>query len=363
METTNALQNNASSSQSIQPRTLYLLNGNTLLPLAPEYLETGSPSEKNFRSVKELEELVLANSKTFFGKDIHFIPLSKESKQVFKGDFTPSGFLLNVTDLGRPEIYFVNILPATEDFYGLIFPGITRYFLLLKSDEFIDSLCNLLSKDKTLSKELREKMKQEDIPYFLKAVINSRLTILLVTDGEIKLLEPMKEVYFTWENVKNIQVKKYSSNGNIFCSLQPPFASLIRPVTRERKKRNETQRDVTYTEDFHLEGVSENVRNIYSTMKTELLKIDKELQFNPQKYYISLRKNKNLAFFKLLKSKITLVVMNPEADTRKQMKHYEVRALKESVQKFYNGQCCEILIENTAHLKEVITLLQKLIAA
>jgi len=351
METSNA-----------QLRNLYLLNGNALLPLAPEYLETGSPSERNFRSVKELEELVSANSKTFFGKDIHFIPLNKESKQVFKGDFTPNGFLLSVTDLGRPEIYFVNILPASEDFYGHLFPGITRYFLMLKSDEFIDSLCNLLSKDKELSKELKTKMKQEDIPYFLKAVINSRLSILLVTDGEIKQLEPMKEVYFTWENVKNIQVKKYSSNGNTFCSLQPPFASLMRSVTKERKKRSKTPRDFTYTEDFHLQGVSENVREIYNAMKAELLKIDKELQFNPQKYYISLRKNRNLAFFKLQRSKITLVVMNPEADTRKQIKHYEVRALKQSVQKFYNGQCCEVLIGNTAHLNEVIVLLQKLIA-
>ena len=62
------------------------------------------------------------------------------------------------------------------------------------------------------------------------------------------------------------------------------------------------------------------------------------------------------------KKKISLVVMNPDKDTRKQIKHHEVKTLAESVQKFWNGKCCTIVIENEKNLNEVISLLKKLVA-
>jgi predicted transport protein len=98
-------------------------------------------------------------------------------------------------------------------------------------------------------------------------------------------------------------------------------------------------------------------------MQADLLKVDKGLQFNPQTYYISLRKDRNLAFFHFSGKRISLVVKNPEKNTRKQIKHHEVKTLTEKVQKFWNGPSCTIVIENDNHLNEVITLLKKMIAA
>ena len=62
------------------------------------------------------------------------------------------------------------------------------------------------------------------------------------------------------------------------------------------------------------------------------------------------------------KKRISLVVVNPEAETRKNIKHHEIKTLTEKVQKFWNGPSCTIIIENTDKLNEVINLLKKLVA-
>ena len=74
-----------------------------------------------------------------------------------------------------------------------------------------------------------------------------------------------------------------------------------------------------------------------------------------------MRKNRNLAFFHISKKRINLVVMNSDKDTRKQVKHHEVKTLTEKVQKFWNGTSCTIVIEGMKHLNEVIFLLKRLV--
>ena len=55
--------------------------------------------------------------------------------------------------------------------------------------------------------------------------------------------------------------------------------------------------DVDYNEEYHFDGVSDTVRQIFSDIKTDLLKTYPDLIFNPQKYYISIRKDRNIAYF------------------------------------------------------------------
>jgi len=53
--------------------------------------------------------------------------------------------------------------------------------------------------------------------------------------------------------------------------------------------------------------------------------------------------------------------MNPEDDTRENIKHHVIKSLPVSVQKFWNGASCTIIIENSVNLDEVIDLLKKMI--
>ncbi|MEA3307464.1 MAG: DUF5655 domain-containing protein, partial [Elusimicrobiota bacterium] len=81
------------------------------------------------------------------------------------------------------------------------------------------------------------------------------------------------------------------------------------------------------------------------------------LQFNPQRYYISLRKKRNFAFIKVHKKKLAIVVLMDEEKIRARVRHYEITKLAEGVQKFYNGNCGRIEITDAKNIDEVISVL------
>ena len=126
----------------------------------------------------------------------------------------------------------------------------------------------------------------------------------------------------------------------------------------KKKKADKVKRK---TEEDHLKGVSEAVKGIYMKIKTELLKEDSSLQFNPKSIYISIRKDRNLAFFHLRKQSIYLVVMCAEKQVRKTVKHHVVKTLPDSVKKFWNGESTGIVIERADNVQEIIGLLKKVI--
>lgn len=349
---------------------VYLQNGDELLPLSSEYKISDSLAEKKFRSVKELEELMLGNSKMLFGQDTIMVPLTKESRALF-GDFVPSGLLFDLSDLGRPRFFILDIMLSKQSFFSEVFPRITRFFSFFNSGENIDKICEVTAKNKQTNKELQRIMKAEDILIFLKGAFVQRPFILLIMDSEMKELPEVLQTYpETWQKVKQVSFYKFAGNGKTFCAMHPSFDQITHnerriKVRSERRTATESpgeSRDkVQCTEEDHLQKSSEEMRTVYNTVKTELLTTDSTLQFNAQRYYISLRNGGNLAFFKFSRKKIVLVVKYPEKETKKMLKHHEVRTLKESVQKFYNGPSCEVVIENDKHLNEVIALLLKMI--
>lgn len=348
-----------SSSAGINFRNLYLLNGNTLLPLAPEYLNSYSPAEKNFRSAKELEELVLGNSKTLFGQHTFLVTFEKKDGALFGNDFVPSGFMLDVGNPAKPRVYILDIMLAKQSFFGYVFPRITKFFSLLKSEENIEKLCELIGKDKEFKKVLQVNVESGDTLTYLKNAITGKPIILLVMDSEMKEMPEVMETYSeTWQRVKLILLQKYASNGNTFLTMHSPFNLANRVNHKERVIREK----ITYTEERHLERTSDDMRAVYAKLKSDIQKIDAEVKFNPQKYYISLHKNRNLAFFHFKRKKISIVVMTTDKDARKVVIHHKVKTLAASVQKFWNGSSCAVDIENVKHLNEITSLLKKLIA-
>jgi predicted transport protein len=218
----------------------------------------------------------------------------------------------------------------------------------------MEKIYKVSAQNKSLKKELQSKISNEGIGELIRTAMNQPF-ILLVTDNEIKELTEVRDNYLEIGKALNcVFIKKFGSNGNTICTIVPPLTDLH----LNGKKRIP---NAPSTEDDHLKDVSEEVKAVYKKIKTELLKVNKDLQFNPQKYYISMRKDRNRAFFHFSRKRITLVVMNPEKETRKQIKHHEVKTLTEKVQKFWNGPSCSIVIENETKLQEVISLLKELI--
>ncbi len=121
--------------------------------------------------------------------------------------------------------------------------------------------------------------------------------------------------------------------------------------------QDESSKPTNYTIDFHLDGIPEEIKEIFNKLRFELTELIPTLSLNPQRYYISLRKKRNFAFLKIRKKKIAIVVMMKEEIIRDRIKNYNVETLSQGVQNFYNGPCARIDLSNKDNLQEVIDLL------
>ena len=83
----------------------------------------------------------------------------------------------------------------------------------------------------------------------------------------------------TWgENGEtNLTIKNLDKNGETIYSMHPDFEN-IEFAEIENIVSTETE-EVEYNEEYHLEGVLESVRQIYTELKTELLKESPNLIF------------------------------------------------------------------------------------
>jgi predicted transport protein len=315
------------------------------------------PVERKFKSEKEFIELVVKNSKMLFGENTILIDATKSMLQCH--------VLLDFREVGKHKLYFVDITLSNQNFLEL-FARITRLFTLYNLHDFLDKLsgllCGIVNDNKALIEELSLVMAGKEIDEYFKSILISKPSILLLTDQE---RPELLEISMTYSNnwgkyVKPILIRKYDNAGELFCTMSPAFID-VGPKINGKPVKTSKMKVEKLTEADHLENSLDIVRSVYGNIKTELLKEDGNIEFNPKQYYISLRKKKNFAFIQIGRKRISIVVLNPEEDTRQQVQHHEVRMLTEKVQKFWNGPSCTIVIDNMDNLDEVIDLLKILI--
>ena len=280
----------------------------------------------------------------------------------FSGNYIPDAILFDFKDKEKPKCYLIETMLSKQDFYGHLFQRMTGFFKQNSNKEmqssFIELICKTVNKNYHFKKKLKSFIGEEDVPEFIKRVLTDKLPVLLITDDTIVELPEIMQVYYeAWGKlVKPMVLRKFLINRQTLCSLYPNFADI------DKKDVKVKERVLKSTEEDHLKNVSDDISSIYNSIKIELLKAEEGVEFNPKQYYISVRKNKNIAFFHINRKRISLVVVNPEEDTRKAIKHHEIKTLTEKVQKFWNGPSCTIIIDNSDKLNEVINLLKKLVA-
>ena len=108
-----------------------------------------------------------------------------------------------------------------------------------------------------------------------------------------------------------------------------------------------------------MDGVEQSVIKIYGKIKEAILKLDPDIKTNPQKYYISLRKNKNFAYIYIKKKKMWITVMLPFKIGNDLIKKHKINEEGEGVQKFYGGPCFSVMIENENNLDEILKVLEE----
>ncbi len=321
--------------------------------------------ERQYNLEADFERLVVENSKIFFGEKTIFIDSKKKIDNNSLGGVIPDGFLFDFSDKNNPEFYLVEVELEKHSFFGHIFPQITELFAFFKNSssqgKLIEKIYSIFENDDELRQELKTKIENKEIFKFLKDTIENSQNILLIVDGEKKELPEIIETYAdTWGKIVKVAIlKEYRANGgngdSIF-SLSPDFDN-IGNIDIIAESQGEHRGKSTYSEQFHLEGINKDTLIIYNELKTKLLEKIPKLNFNSQRYYISLRKKRNFAFLKIRKNKIGIIIMYEEAKIREKIKKHEITSLAESVQKFYNESCARVEIVDNKNLDEIIDLL------
>ena len=151
-------------------------------------------------------------------------------------------------------------------------------------------------------------MEKTEFHKYLSDVVELNQNILLIADGDIRELPEIKDTYTdTWGKlVKFIVVRKFVSGTETIYTITPDFENIQYIDVTEPPPGAEKPERVT-SEEYHLEDVAQIVKDIYWEIKNTALSIDNSLIINPQKYYISIKKLKNIAFAKFRKKKIHLL--------------------------------------------------------
>jgi predicted transport protein len=331
------------------------------------YYENKKYQEYQFKLEEEFETEVIKKSKLFFGDKTIFIDAKRKIDSKNLGGAIPDGFLFDLTDPSNPEFYLVEVELSTHDFYRHIFPQITKFFAFYKNaasqSELVEKIFNTIINDSDVLAQLREIIPNKEVYKFLKDTIESSQNILLIIDDEKDELPEILETYTdTWgKMVRLLILKKFVNDQNkSLYSLYPDFQELQFTDAESIKTISKTEPSA-YTEEYHLDGVIPAVQKIFAELKSKIIALNENVRLNPQRYYISIIYEKNVAYFKFRKKKLRLVVKVDEQTVREIVKTHEIVSLSDSVQKFYNGPSCGINIEKNKNLNEIIEVIELLI--
>jgi predicted transport protein len=315
---------------------------------------------------KQLEDDVVNNAKLFFGLDSIYIDAKKKLDSKSLGGCIPDGFLFDLSDKENPQFYIVEVELAKHDFYGHIFPQFTKFFGFFKisnnKGDLVDKLFGIINNDDLLKKDFKKYLQEKEIYKFIKDLIEESQNILLIIDGEKSELPDVLNTYNdTWGKfVKIIVLKKFISGNEAIFTMDPEFENInysyVNKVIDEKQDIS-----IDYDEKYHLENVTEDIKNAYNIIKSKITGLNINVKFNCRKYYIAIALEKNLSYFQFSKKKIRLVVMKDEEYVKSKVEKHHVKHLTESVQKFWNGNCCEIELMNSDSIDEVINIIEELL--
>ncbi len=318
-------------------------------------------NEINFTREDDLEEVVKKNFRVLFGDKIIYLDLKTKTKTQELGNAIPDGILFDFSDKEDIQFYLVEIELAKHSFYNHIFPQITRFFASYKYTEgknkLVDDIFEFMENNPNVQNEFKTLSASNEIYKELKDIIETSQNILIITDDELKEIEEVQATYTeTWgKYVKTAILKVFENESKKILMLTPEFEQLRFGVIEEAEQNQSSDR---YNEAFHLEGVKPEVSTIYQKIKEYMLGLDRDIVFNSQHYYISIRKNKNFAYIHPQTHKLKIIIALPIEEGKNLIKHHKLKELSEGVQNFYNTPCFEVSIENDTNLEEVYNTLK-----
>ena len=250
-------------------------------------------TEFKFTLEADFEREIVQSCKDIFGNDSIFIDVKKKISSDTLGSTIPDAFLFDMSDPDNREFYLVEVELESHDFYNHIFPQITKFFAFFKNSkrqkELVEKLFSIVNTDSTLKREFKRYLGEQEIFKFLNDVVDSSQNILLIIDGEKPELPEITDTYSdTWgKMVKVLTARKYVCKNESILVVHPEFENI--EFSYEETPLEAEKKSTIYSEELHLEGVNDNVKEVYNHLKTSVQRFDNSFLFNPQKYYISIK--------------------------------------------------------------------------
>ena len=319
--------------------------------------------KENFDLEEDFEKEVKNNSKKLFGEKTIYLDIKKKIESASLGGTIPDGILFDLEDPEDIKFYLVEIELAKHSFYEHIFPQITKFFAFYKNQDsqnnLIEKLFYFIKSNNDINKSFTDLLKGQELYKSIKDAIENNAKILLIIDDNKLQIEEVQRIYSdTWDKLVIPEIlSKYKKDETEVFILEPDFSE--KEIIESKEIEKEPEKRINYTENYHLEGVESFIFSIYNKIKNKMKEIDPSMIFNPQKYYISIKKNKNFAYLDIKKKKIKIAVMLPYTRGQEIIKNHKLREFTEGIKKFYGGPSFEVKIESEENLDEVFNLLEE----
>ena len=328
------------------------------------FSETSKIPEVKFNREDEFENEIKLNAKMLFGQKTIYLDIKKRIDTSTLGGSIPDGILFDFEDPEDIRFYLVEVELSKHSFYNHIFPQITKFFAFFKNysgiNILIEKVFSVINEDKEIAQEFRNLSESNEIYKSIKDSIENNPQILLIIDEEKSEFKEIMDTYTdTWDKFVIIEVlKRYQLGPRKIFVMSPDFTrrELLFDIEESQESVEE---EIKYSENYHLERVDSSIVSLYNYIKDYMLNTDKLIVFNPQKYYISFRKNRNFAYVDIKKKRIKIAVMLPFEKGREMIRFHKLRQFGEGIQRFYGRPSFEITIENNENLDEVFGLLKE----
>jgi predicted transport protein len=221
--------------------------------------------ENPFRLEKEIQELTENNLKTIFG--LEFV----------KSEFALNNFRIDTLAFDKEANAFVIIEYKRDKNFSVIDQGYAYLSLMLnnKADFILEFNENL---DKTL-KRTDVDWSQSRVLFISPAFTNYQREAINFKDLPIEL----------WE------VKRFENNTVSYDQIQKAGAQeSIKTISKSDKTIDNVAKEIkVYSEQEHLENVSEEIKELYEKFKSAIQNLD-NLEIKPKKKYIAFVAGRNV---------------------------------------------------------------------
>jgi len=221
--------------------------------------------EKPFRLEKEIQELAENNLKTILGLDF------------VKSEFSLNNFRIDTLAFDKEANAFVIIEYKRDKNFSVIDQGYAYLSLMLnnKADFILEFNENL---DKTLKRNDVD-WSQSRVLFVSPAFTNYQREAINFKDLPIEL----------WE------VKRFENNTVSFEQIQKSGAQeSIKKISKTDQTIDNVAKEIkVYSEQEHLENVSEEIKELYEKMKNAILNFD-NIEVKPKKKYIAFVSGRNV---------------------------------------------------------------------